>query len=242
MATRNPLGGAGGSEAMPALDGTGPTRRRSIALMVTSVVGLAVFGTLALLVAGHPGPFGIDRAAAEVAEGIRSDIVTAVMRTASILGSSPSIGVQIAIIGGAIFFVRRDARAGLWLLAAFTGGWMLSNGFKALLDRPRPPAGLVGALGTSFPSGHATQGAGYFVMLGVVLAGALPPRWRTLGASVAIVVGVLSGLSRIYLHVHWLTDVVGGFGLGLAWTALLVWSRERRLAAEGRVPGEALGA
>ena len=220
--------------------GAPPHRRRPIALLVTSAVGLAIFGTLAILVAGHPGPFGVDRAAAEVAKGIHSDTVTGVMRTASVLGSSPFIGIQIAVIGGAIFFVRRDARAGLWLLAAFAGGWMLSNGFKALLDRPRPPAGLVGAVGTSFPSGHATQGGGYFVMLGVVLAAALPPRWRVLGASVAIVVGVLSGLSRIYLHVHWLTDVVGGFGLGLAWTALLVMSRERRLAAERRVPGEAL--
>jgi membrane-associated phospholipid phosphatase len=183
---------------------------------------VAVFGILAVLVATHPEPFGIDRAGATLAADLRAGPLSVAMRTASLLGSSPAIALQIAAIGGAILLVRRDPRPGLWLLAAFIGGWLLSNGFKALLDRPRPEAGLVGATGTAFPSGHATQGTAFFLMLAVVLAAAVPDPWRRPAAAIAVTVGVLSGLSRIYLGVHWVTDVVGGFALGTAWLALLL--------------------
>jgi membrane-associated phospholipid phosphatase len=194
---------------------------------VAAALGAIVFGILAVLVAAHPGPFGIDLAGARIAAGIRGEPVTAVMRGASLIGSSPAIALLIAAAGGAILLIRRDPRPGLWLLAAFTGAWFLSNGFKALLDRPRPEAGLVGATGTAFPSGHATQGAAFFLMLAILLAAALPRPWRGPGAAAAIAVGVLSGLSRIYLGVHWVTDVVGGFALGVAWLAVLLILRRR---------------
>jgi undecaprenyl-diphosphatase len=194
---------------------------------VAAALGAIVFGILAVLVAARPGPFGIDLAGARIAAGIRGEPVTAVMRGASLIGSSPAIALLIAAAGGAILLIRRDPRPGLWLLAAFTGAWFLSNGFKALLDRPRPEAGLVGATGTAFPSGHATQGAAFFLMLAILLAAALPRPWRGPGAAAAIAVGVLSGLSRIYLGVHWVTDVVGGFALGVAWLAVLLILRRR---------------
>ena len=202
--------------------GHSPIRRRRPALLITAAVALMVFAGLAAVVATHPDPLGIDRAAARAVESTRADGLTGAMRAVSSLGSSPAIAIQIAAIGGAILLLRRDARTGLWLLAAFTGAWLLSNGFKALLDRPRPEPGLVDASGTSFPSGHATQGGAYFVMLGAVLASVLPRGWRGVGAAVAVLVGFLSGLSRIYLDVHWLTDVVGGFALGVAWATLLL--------------------
>lgn len=207
--------------------GPSPIRGSRRAPIVTAAVAASIFGALAAVVAFHPEPLGIDRAAARAVAELRGDPLTAVMRAISILGSSPAIAIQIAAIGGLILLAHRDPRPGLWLLAAFSGAWLLSNGFKALLDRPRPEAGLVDATGTAFPSGHATQGAAYFVMLGVVLAAALPRPWRGAAAAAAVTVGVLSGLSRIYLGVHWITDVIGGFALGLAWTATLGAIRER---------------
>jgi membrane-associated phospholipid phosphatase len=202
-----------------------PTRRSRRATTAAALGAIAVFGILAVLVAAHPAPFGVDLAGARIAADIRADPLTGPMRAASLLGSSPSIALQIAAVGGAILLIRRDPGPGLWLLAAFTGAWFLSNGFKALLDRPRPEAGLVGATGTAFPSGHATQGAAFFLMLAIVLATALPRPWRLPAAGAAITVGVLSGLSRIYLGVHWLTDVLGGFALGAAWLAVLLIAR-----------------
>lgn len=190
--------------------------------MAAALASIAVFATLATVVSIHPEPLGIDRAAARAAAAIHGDTLTAAMRTFSLVGSSPGIALQIAAVGGMILVIRRDPRPGLWLLGAFAGAWLLSNGFKSLLDRPRPDAGLVDAAGAAFPSGHATQGGAFFVMLGVVLAATLPRPWRVPVVSVAVSVGVLSGLSRIYVGVHWLTDVGGGFALGLAWVAVLL--------------------
>jgi undecaprenyl-diphosphatase len=210
-------------------------RPRSRALPITAAVAIVVFAVLAILAAVHPEPFGLDRAVARAARDVRTGGVTAVMRAVSFLGSFPSISIQIAVIGGAILVIRREARPGLWLLAAALGAWLMSNGFKALLDRPRPEPGLVDAGGAAFPSGHATQAGAFFVMLAVVLASALPRPWRLPSALVAVAVGILSGLSRIYLGVHWTTDVAGGFALGLAWTCVLILLRER---LEPGVPAE----
>jgi undecaprenyl-diphosphatase len=192
---------------------------------MAAVVASVVFAVLAILVAVHPEPFGLDRAAARAARDLRSGALTAAMRTVSFLGSFPAISIQIAVIGGAILFIRREPRPGLWLLATALGAWISSNGFKALLDRPRPEPGLVDAGGAAFPSGHATQGTAYFVMLAVVLAAALPRPWRYPVAWLAAAIGILSGLSRIYLGVHWATDVLGGFALGLAWSCALLAAR-----------------
>jgi undecaprenyl-diphosphatase len=196
--------------------------RPRIRLRAVAVVSIGMFALLAVLVAVHPAPFGIDRALARAAADVRTDPVTAAMRTVSFLGSFPAIAIQIAVIGGGILLIRRDPRPGLWLLAAALGAWFLSNGFKALLDRPRPEPGLVDAGGAAFPSGHATQGGAFFVLLAVVLASTLPRPWRLPAAWIAIAIGFLSGLSRIYLGVHWATDVAGGFALGLAWSCALL--------------------
>ena len=205
-----------------AVAGPPPARRPRRALVITAALAATVFGVLAAMVWYHPEPVGIDRLAARVTVDLREAPLTAVMRAFSFLGSSPAIALQIAAIGGLVLLVRRDPRPGLWLLAAFAGAWFLSNGFKAILDRPRPDAGLVGSTGAAFPSGHATQGAAYFVMLALVLAAVLPRPWRGPASVAAVSLGVLSGLSRIYLGVHWLTDVAGGFALGLMWLAVLV--------------------
>jgi undecaprenyl-diphosphatase len=190
--------------------------------VVAAVLAIGVFAAVAILVAVHPEPFGIDLAGARAAARLHTEPLTVAMRVFSFLGSSPAIAIQIAVIGGLILLIRRDAGPGLWLLGAALGAWLLSNGFKALLDRPRPEPGLVEANGAAFPSGHATQGGAYFVMLAVVLLGVLPRPWRGIAASIAVALGVLSGLSRIYLGVHWITDVIGGFALGLAWSCALL--------------------
>ena len=206
-------------------------RPRSRALAITAALAFVVFAVLAILVAVNPEPFGLDRDAARAARAVRTDGVTTAMRTVSLLGSFPSISIQIAVIGGAILLIRREAYPGLWLLAAALGAWSMSNGFKALLDRPRPEPGLIDAGGAAFPSGHATQGGAYFVMLGVILASALPRPWRLPAAWLAVALGVLSGLSRIYLGVHWVTDVIGGFALGVAWSCALLAVRRTMAAA-----------
>lgn len=100
---------------------------------------------------------------------------------------------------------------------------------KALYARPRPPAGLLGTDTWSFPSGHAVAGAVTAVGLVLVLMPPGPRRWRW--EFQAAVFACAMALSRTYLGVHWLTDVVGGGLLGvtlaIGWPAVLQELRER---------------
>jgi undecaprenyl-diphosphatase len=87
---------------------------------------------------------------------------------------------------------------------------------KAGVDRPRPIAPLVDTLGSSYPSGHAAYATAYVAMAVIasrVLGGIVS---RTVLVLAAVVVAAAIGGTRIYLRAHFLSDVIGGFGLGLA--------------------------
>jgi undecaprenyl-diphosphatase len=86
---------------------------------------------------------------------------------------------------------------------------------KAAVERPRPTGGLVSSHGWSFPSGHATLAVTYLA-IGVVLARAGPAARRASLVVSGLALAVLIGLSRAYLRVHYLSDVIGGWALGLA--------------------------
>ena len=76
--------------------------------------------------------------------------------------------------------------------------------------------------GWAFPSGHATQTIAFYGMLAIVLITWYGPRRRLLFAIGAALVTLVVGASRLYLGVHWLTDVLGGYALGLTWLAVVV--------------------
>jgi undecaprenyl-diphosphatase len=144
--------------------------------------------------------------------------------------------IRIVVI---IVLIRRRQ----WLsLSAFVLAIVVSEAMigpmKALYDRPRPPDGLVGTSGASFPSGHAVGGAVTAVGLVIVL---LPPghsRW--VWERRAAVYASLMALSRVYLGAHWLSDVVAGVllgcGIAIACPALLVDLRVRYRARHGEPP------
>jgi membrane-associated phospholipid phosphatase len=198
-----------------------------LAALVAGVVCGLGFAALAVAVATHPPPFAIDLEARETARDIQATWATAIMRTVSVLGSFPGVVTILAVVAGAILVLRREARHGLWLVVEVAGAVAMYQSLKAILDRPRPLGGLVETTGSAFPSGHATQGIAFFGLLAVVLLAVVPGRARIPAAGAAAVLGVLSGLSRVYLGVHWLTDVAGGFLLGGAWLSILMLARAR---------------
>ncbi|MGD9797434.1 MAG: phosphatase PAP2 family protein [Acidimicrobiia bacterium] len=128
----------------------------------------------------------------------------------------------VAGLVAAVVLVRGDRRAGLLVVVATLGAQGLNIGLKALVERPRPlPADPVfTASGFSFPSGHAMVSTAAYGAALVVLLPALPVRARSAAvvAVTAVVVGL--GLSRIALEVHYLSDVVAGHLLGMAWLAV----------------------
>ena len=109
---------------------------------------------------------------------------------------------------------------------------------KELYERPRPVGGLYATDSFSFPSGHAIAGAVTAVGIVIVLLPPGPRRWRW-ELQAAVFAGLMA-LSRTYLGVHWLSDVIGGTLLGVTlavgWPALLQELRERRTRAVARTP------
>jgi undecaprenyl-diphosphatase len=125
-----------------------------------------------------------------------------------------------------------------WLLLASVGGGILASTLlKLAFERPRPD--LVPHLShvatASFPSGHSMMAAVVYLTLGVLLA-RVEPRRRTKAfvLSVAVILTLLVGVSRVYLGVHWPTDVLAGWSIGAAW-ALLCWLVARWLQRRGAI-------
>ncbi|GAA4312161.1 phosphatase PAP2 family protein [Streptomyces venetus] len=127
--------------------------------------------------------------------------------------------------------VRLAARwTAVWLALTVTLGTLLQQGIKAMVDRPRPvwPDPVDSAHYSAYPSGHAMTAT---VVCGLLLwllhrHGVGRAVWRTaLAMAVVSVVGV--GLTRVWLGVHWPSDVVGGWLLGALVVALAVWTHER---------------
>ena len=178
------------------------------------LVGGFVFGDLAAAV-DRGARLGMDRQAFDVGADLRSGAMTSVMKVVTAVGSTTAI---IVVLVAALAFL---AHRRCWLgLAPLLAGALLTNiawnQVKTWEARPRPSGGLVAASGFSFPSGHATNSVAY-VAVAVALAVCLPRLAGRAGLIVvAIVLAAAIGLSRVYLRVHYLSDVVGGWALGAA--------------------------
>lgn len=147
-----------------------------------------------------------------------------------------SVGVLIFILLAAAGFLalQRKYRSILLLVSAVLGGWLLSFLLKIGFDRPRPDlvAHMVSTMTPSFPSGHALLSATTYLTIGVLLARVQPGRALKIYLMfLAILMTLVVGVTRVYLGVHWPTDVLAGWTVGGVWalTCLLVadWLQRR---------------
>jgi undecaprenyl-diphosphatase len=164
---------------------------------------------------------------------------TTLARVLSTLGSQTVLLPLAATVALALLARRRVALAAL-LIAAWGGALLLYSLTKYFVHRPRPPSHIwlsdVGKT-TSFPSGHATQSLATLVALGLVgTAWISKPRWPALLVAVVLAAGV--GWSRVYLGVHWTTDVLAGWLIGAAWVTIVVWLAGIELLIERRRAGD----
>jgi undecaprenyl-diphosphatase len=133
---------------------------------------------------------------------------------------------------------KRSEAAGI--AASLIGSSVIDGWLKHLIARPRPELvpHLVQVTNASFPSGHAMVSSAVYLTLALMLAeGVEVDGWRGRAARVAVVaffsaLAVLIGMSRVYLGVHWPSDVLAGWCFGTAW-ALLVWMGDRWLGRRG---------
>jgi undecaprenyl-diphosphatase len=164
--------------------------------------------------------------------GLRSDGLTMVMQSVSAVGAG-EIEIPIALLLSLrLAMIRRRAEAAGYA-AATLSGWAMYGVAKWVFQRPRPRviSRLSGTGWFSFPSGHATMAPLVFG-LGVLIWSAPWARGTRIALLlVAAACSLLIAFSRVYLGVHWPTDVLGGLLLGAGWAAMWMWWWERAESA-----------
>ena len=158
-------------------------------------------------------------------------------------GNNATIVTGVVVVSAALLLARRGDLA-LRLILASGGGGIVIRSLKALFSRERPLDKLVPAEGYSFPSGHAFASTVFYAMA-VYLVWRLTENAAARAAAAVLgpLLFLVVGLSRVYLNVHYLTDVVAGWLGGIAWVTLVlavvhVWEtrRGRPLARWGATP------
>jgi membrane-associated phospholipid phosphatase len=159
----------------------------------------------------------------------RTPLLTAVMEAVTNLGGITIIG-PCSLVLVAYFLFRRHYDRAVGLATAVCGGIMLNNLVKIIIHRPRPLSAttLLTVSGWSFPSGHAMNSMIFYGMTGYLLAREIRSRSvQTVIITFASGIVFIIGLSRIYLQVHYLSDVMAGFAGGLLWLGVCIAGMER---------------
>jgi membrane-associated phospholipid phosphatase len=219
------------------------TRARLAALLLGSFGALLLCailcGELLGLLERPDGSIPFDSSITSWMVGHRNQGWTTLARVLSTLGSQTVLLPLTAAVALALLARRRFELAAL-LIAAWGGALLLYNLTKYFVHRPRPPSHIwltdVGKT-TSFPSGHATQSLATLVALALVgTAWISKPRWPALLLPIVLAAGV--GWSRVYLGVHWTSDVLAGWLIGAAWITIVLWLAGIELVIERRRAGD----
>ena len=202
--------------------------RQAGTLAATAVITLSLFSWLALTTSSGTGLAPHDQSVTTWAVDERFPALTVIMQVFTALGSTVGLTILTAICAVLLFMRGHRVRA-LVLSLTMIGSSLLTVALKEIFRRARPSTDtLLGdpASTTSFPSGHSFNTAVFAGMLaGMVLTSTAVTLYRTLAT-------LLVGASRVYLGYHWMTDVLAGWSLGLAWLCLvtlaLLWLKGRR--------------
>lgn len=186
-----------------------------IALVATG--GYAFAALLIVLTAQAHAP--LDQEAMAIADGLRSGVTTQLARIATQAGTSVVVGPAI-VLTALVLLVRRHFADAAVLVSGALLTFAAVHLTKAALDRSRPDLTLIETQFAAYPSGHAAYAVGW-IAIAVALWRAIP--WvggRVAVVVAAVVLAVVVGLTRIQLRAHYLSDVVGGWGLALSLFAL----------------------
>ena len=194
-------------------------RVRHRTLLATSVTS---FGGFLALAAGAPQHhwLGMDESARHAVGLARMPELDAPFQAVSVLGSPSGLVPLILLASFVLWRFRRRWALALPLVMVGTGALQFLS--KWVIDRPRPNLAAWG-----FPSGHVLSLVVFFGVVGYLVSGSpLSRTWRWLGCGIGAGALLTVAFSRLYLDVHWLTDVLGGFALGLAYLLAVLWLAE----------------
>jgi undecaprenyl-diphosphatase len=221
-----------------ALDRLRRRQHHGLLPLAAITIAAAVFTVLAVLVRLQWAPLeSADRhSAADINSLIsgHSALVT-VVKAVTFLGSD---GVLWVVIGAAaiILAVRRRWLLAAYLLVTGAGALVLDPVLKSLVGRLRPVLAhpIAHGNGNSFPSGHALGSIVCYGAVFLVFLPALRGRWRTAFTAAIAALVALIGISRILLGVHYLSDVLGAWALGITWLGITAFAFELTRPAAGR--------
>jgi undecaprenyl-diphosphatase len=196
---------------------------------VLLALAAAVFGVLAADLMGGGAITGADAGISAWLHERTRPVLTQILLVVTHLHSTAGVYFMAAL--AALWLVWRKQISWLpLLLLSVPGGLALNALVKQAFQRARPSfdSSLPGLASYSFPSGH-TAGATVFWGFALVLLLAHRPalRWRVAGAAVAVAMILLTALSRVYLGVHYLSDVLAAMAEGVAWLAVCLTVHDR---------------
>jgi undecaprenyl-diphosphatase len=193
-------------------------------------IPLASFGVIAVMLSAFAeladgiGPNEdlhlFDQALAEALRAHPAPGVDAFFNAVTHLGNGATLAWIGVAVGATLLFRRRFVLLYGWVLA-LAGSGLLNAAIKAEFERARP--GEVPLLATwSFPSGHAMNSLVAYGMLVYLLSRALPRTWMPAAIGAAVTIVMLVGASRLFLYLHYFSDVLAGYAAGLAWLAVCI--------------------
>jgi len=166
--------------------------------------------------------FGFDTAWIYWVHGYANPSLDAMMLTITQLADARVVVVIVALTLGILWWRNHPSEAKIFAIACL-GAFILNNGMKLFFAKPRPHIfpSLISETSFSFPSGHALGG---FVMYGFLayLLSAHFPKYSKFIYTLAVITITAIGLSRIYIGVHWPTDIIAGYGVGYIWLMLCI--------------------
>ncbi|MEU4241343.1 phosphatase PAP2 family protein [Actinoplanes sp. NPDC026619] len=208
--------------------------RSVLGLLAVVAAGLG-FGLLLLLVRSQWTPMlRLDQSIADRLNGLVAPRPWAVAALKGVsTAGGPSWLTPLVVVVSVLLLIRRLPRLAIYLAVTGLGAALLDSSLKALVGRVRPVVAdpIAYGHGNSFPSGHTLGSTVVYGSLTLVLLSLAAGRWKKALIGIAAVLIVAIGLSRIALGVHFLSDVLGGWLLGLAWISITayafrVWRRE----------------
>lgn len=199
----------------------------SLALLAACLVaiGIAWFTLLATLLSSG-GPLALDLRVHDAMYALRNPLADRLMAGLASIGDPVVLAPPIALATLWLLWRRRWMAAAHWL-AALAFGLVLTAALEAAIDMPRPPTALSGF---GFPAVGLTMTTITFGFFAVLIARELPGRQRVWPYLVSGAVVAVLGFARLYLGAHWLTDLVGGALLGVAWLLALGIAYRRHVA------------
>jgi membrane-associated phospholipid phosphatase len=171
--------------------------------------------------------FQFDQVITQYVSNIRTEAITEVMKFITFLGGKTIL--TLLLIGSLIWLIvkRKNYWGAIFYIIAVAGGGLLNLGLKHWFGRIRPENSLIVEQGFSYPSGHAMGSLIYYGFLGYLLVRSQRGKSIKVSLSMAFIALILLiGFSRIYLGVHYPSDVLAGFSAGTVWLLLCIGGRE----------------